>query len=151
MRIIAELKRLVETKRDELSKLEAALDVLTGRASFELKHSTGKEAEKPTPKSKRQYRRKRVVMPAGHYEAIIGSMLHAKVDLEVTAKDVVTYARRQGAHASKSAVQAILTRMAGDGWLVRCGMRVREVLYRRAVMEPARWSTLYKEEGDSRR
>ncbi len=149
--LIGEMKRKVTEKRLELKKLEAALDVLTGQTPFELKHPTGKEAKKPKPTSRRSPRRRKVVMPAGHYEAIIGSMLHEKAGLEVTAKDIVAYARRRGAHATRSAVYAVVTKMAADGWLERRGKRVRESLYRRAMMDPARWSTLYKaEEGGSR-
>jgi hypothetical protein len=147
MRIVNELKGLIEKKRDELTKLEAALEVLTGQTPFELKHPirNRKEKRKPRSKSPRRYRRKRVVMATGHYEAIIGSMLHAQAGLEVTVKDIVKHARRQGAHATKSAVHAVVVKMVIDGWLERRGTRVREVLYRRAMMAPARWQTLYKE------
>ncbi len=149
MDLISEMKQLVETKRDELSKLEAALDVLKGQTPFELKHPTGKEAEKLQPTSRRSPRRRKVVMPPGHYEAIIGAMLHAESGKEFSAKDVVTFARAKGAHATKSAVQAVVTKMVADGWLEPCGRRGREILRRRRVMDPARWSTLYKEGGGS--
>ncbi len=150
--LIGEMKRKITEKRLELKKLEAALNVLTSQTPFELKHPTGKETKKPKPRSKqRRYRRKRIVMAAGHYEAIIGAMLHADAGQEFSAKDVVKYARGRGSHATKSAVHAILIQMAADGWLERRGKRVRESLYRRAMMDPARWSTLYKaEEGGSR-
>lgn len=155
MKIVEQLTQVIAEKRDELTKLEAALAVLVKETPFELKHPTGKEKPSKTTQQKRRrsrqssrrYRRKRVVMPHGHYESIIGTMAHADAGREFSPKDVVTFARSTGAHATKSAVQAIVTKMTDEGWLERCGTRGREVLYRRAVMDPARWSTLYKDEG----
>lgn len=166
MNIIDEMKRQVTAKRLELGKLEAALRILDpGAAMLKPRAAVGVSAkdaaeatlarhrkELPRSKSKQlRYRRKRVVMAAGHYEAIIGAMLFADSGKEFSAKDVVKYARGRGSHATKGAVHAVAAKMVTDGWLERCGKRVREILYRRATMDPAKWSTLYKEEGGDKK
>ncbi len=143
MNIIAELKRLVTEKRDELEKLEAALNALDGSSvATTPPHRRRKQ-------TRHQYAGKRIVMPAGHYKAIIGAMLHANAGREVSVRDVVEWARQRGQHATKGAVCKVIVDMVDEGWLERSSMCGKSQLYRRAAMDPARWSTLYKEEGGS--